>query len=266
MPYITTKDGVRAYYDFAGDGPSLVLVHGASQDSLSWRYVLEDLARYYSVYALDLPGHGKSHLPSGGPNSQTLDNAHFLVQVLDALQLVQPVLMGHSMGGGVITQAAVLAPGRIKGLVLVDGASVDVVTSSGYNPKILDMARINPGDWFEVTFRTLMGQRVDAARVDEVIADARRCSPEVAFADICAFGGFRMEKILSGVKCPVVIVQGAEDWSVPCASARKAQSMLEERGVPVDYVEWPDVGHFPHAEHPEAFVRDTLAAMQRLGL
>src|SRR5699024_3939940 len=124
--------------------------------------------------------------------NDTIDNARFLNQVIEALKLDKPILMGHSMGGGVVTQAAVLEPNTISALVLVDGASVNVTASSGYNPKILDMAKINPGEWFEVTFRTLMGSLVDDDRINEVVTDARRCIPAVAFADICAFGGFRM--------------------------------------------------------------------------
>ena len=65
MPYVTTADGIRAYYDLAGSGPALVMVHGASQDSLSWQYVLDHFAPFYTVYALDLPGHGKSGMPVG---------------------------------------------------------------------------------------------------------------------------------------------------------------------------------------------------------
>lgn len=266
MPYVMTADGIRAYYDHAGQGPALVMVHGASQDTLSWQYVIDLFAQHYSVYALDLPGHGKSAMPAGAPHSATPDNARYLLQFLDAAQIGQAVLMGHSMGGGIVTQAATLAPERVAGLVLVDGASVNVVKSSGYNSKILEMARINPGDWFEVTFRTLMGSGVDAARAEEVVMDARRCIPAVAFADIRAFGGFRMEQILDRVRCPVVIVEGAEDWSVPPESARAAERILRAADVPVDYVEWPHVGHFPQSECPDLFYRDTLAAMRRLSL
>lgn len=265
MPYVVTADGVRAYYDFAGQGPALVMVHGASQYSLSWKYVVDRFARHYSVYVLDLPGHGKSALPAGGPHTATPDNARYVLQCLDALGLADAVLMGHSMGGGVVAQAAVFAPGRVRGLVLVDGASVNVVKSSGYNPHILSMARINPGDWFEVTFRTLMGSAAGADRIEDLIADARRCNPAVAFADICAFGGFRMEQILPGIRCPVVIVEGEEDWSVPPESAREVARQLRDQ-VPVEYIEWRNVGHFPQSECPEPFYQDTLAAMARLSL
>lgn len=266
MPYVTTADGIRAYYDLAGSGPALVMVHGASQDSLSWQYVIDLFAPHYTVHALDLPGHGKSGMPAGGPHSATLQNARYLLQFLEAAGIQDPVLMGHSMGGGVVAQAAVLAPERVRGLVLVDGASVNVVTSSGYNPRILEMARINPGDWFEVTFRTLMGSRSDPQRALEVVTDARRCIPAVAFADIRAFGGFRMEQILGEIRCPVIIVEGGEDWSVPPESARQVERALREGKVPVEYIEWPGIGHFPQSECPDLFTRDTLAALRRLSL
>ncbi|QKH36186.1 alpha/beta hydrolase [Achromobacter pestifer] len=266
MPYVMTADGVRAYYDHAGAGPALVMVHGASQCSLSWKYVIDLYARHYSVYVLDLPGHGKSSLPAGGPNDATPDNARYVLQFLDAMGIAQAVLMGHSMGGGIVAQAAAFAPERVRGLVLVDGASVNVVKSSGYNPHILSMARINPGDWFEVTFRTLMGSAVEAGRVDDIIWDARRCNPAVAYADICAFGGFRMEQILHAIRCPVVIVEGLEDWSVPPESAREVARQLRTASIPVEYIEWSNVGHFPQSECPEPFYQDTRAAMARLSL
>ena len=266
MPYVTTADGVRAYYDHAGSGKPLVMVHGASQDTLSWQYNVDFFAKHYSVYALDLPGHGKSALPAKGPNRSTEDNARYVNQFIEALGLESPILMGHSMGGGIVTSAAVQTPGNIRGLVLVDGASVNVVKSSGYNPKILEMARVNPGDWFEVTFRTLMGSQTSAERAEEIVMDARRCVPDVAFADISAFGGFRMEQILDAVNCPVVIVEGEEDWSVPPESARRVEVILRGRNIPVRYLEWPGVGHFPQSESPDIFNRDTLAAMKSLSL
>ena len=266
MPYITTADNVRAYYDFEGSGPALFMLHGASQDSLSWRYNINFFAQHYSVYALDLPGHGKSGMTAQGPNRNSADNARYMISVMDALGLETAVLMGHSMGGGIVTQAAALAKSRVKGLVLVDGASVNVVKSSGYNPKILEMASINPGDWFEVTFRTLMGSTTSAERAEEIVTDARRCIPAVAFADISAFGGFRMEQILDDIDCPVVIVEGSEDWSVPPESARAVEDALRQRNVPVEYLEWEGVGHFPQSECPATFNADTLAAMKRLGL
>jgi len=265
MPYVVTADGVRAYYEHAGSGSALLMVHGASQDTLSWKYVIDLFARHYSVYALDLPGHGKSGLPAGGPHTATSDNARYVLQCLDALNIRDAVLMGHSMGGGVVTQAAVFSPERVRGLVLVDGAAVNVEKSSGYNPHILNMARINPGDWFEVSFRTLMGSAVCAERIEDLIADARRCDPAVAFADICAFGGFRMEQILQDIRCPVVIVEGLQDWSVSPESARTVVRQLRGQ-VPVEYLEWEGIGHFPQSECPDMFYQDTRAAMARLSL
>lgn len=267
MAYVTTADGIRAYYEQSDEQsgkPALIMLHGASQDTLSWQYNLAFFASDYTVYALDLPGHGKSGMSADGPHKRSEDNARYLLQVMDALGLTSATLMGHSMGGGVVASVAALAPPRVTALVLVDGASVNVVKSSGYNSKILEMARVNTGDWFEVTFRTPMGTATDVARADEIVTDARRCIPAVAFADISAFGSFRMENILDAITCPVVIVEGAEDWSVPPESARKVETALRARGVPVEYIEWLGVGHFPQSECPDLFNQDTLAAMKRL--
>lgn len=71
---------------------------------------------------------------------------------------------------------------------------------------------------------------------------------------------------IRSLRCSVVIVDDGKDWSVPPESARKVERLLPEGKVPVKYIEWPGIGHFPHSECPEQFTRDTLAALRRLSL
>ncbi|MCG5238326.1 alpha/beta fold hydrolase [Azospirillum doebereinerae] len=269
MAYVDVN-GIRSYYERAGriGSTPLVAIHGASQDTLSWRYAIDALAERYDVVAVDLPGHGKSGLAigagaSGGALASTPDNARHVLALCAALGLERPILMGHSMGGGVAVSAAAQAPDRVAGLVLVDGAPYNVAATSGYNPILLDMARINPTDWFEVSFRTLLGSATPAGRGDEIVAEARRCIPEVAFTDIRAFSSYRLEDDIGRVVCPVVLIEGEEDWSVPPEAARRAAAALS---VPHAFVLFEGVGHFPQSERPELFNPAVLDSLRRLGL
>lgn len=90
-----------------GDHPCVLLLHGITSSALSWVRVGPTLANRYRVYALDMRGHGDSVKPSPGVYSlrQTADDVLAFMQALD---LKQPVLMGHSWGGAT---ALVLATG-----------------------------------------------------------------------------------------------------------------------------------------------------------
>src|SRR6266700_2274489 len=78
--------------------PSMVLIHGITSSARSWMRVGPALADRYRVYAFDMRGHGDSVKPLSGAYSlrQTADDA---VAFIEALELQQPVLLGHSWGG-----------------------------------------------------------------------------------------------------------------------------------------------------------------------
>ena len=88
-----------SHHPDAGDGtPPLVLIHGAGGMHLYWPPEVRRL-RGYNVYAVDLPGHGKSETIDG---QQTIgDYARYLVQWLESVQLRRAVLVGHSMGSAI---------------------------------------------------------------------------------------------------------------------------------------------------------------------
>lgn len=266
MPYVSI-DGIQTYYERAGEPGrrALIMVHGASQDTLSWRYAIPFFAQHYDVIAVDLPGHGKSSLHgSRGVLDSTAHNARHVIEIGKTLGLSHPIIMGHSMGGGVATSAASQAPDFVGGLVLVDGTAYNAAQTTGYHSSVVkDLARVNPNDWFSVNFGTLLGKRTNPARGAEIVAEARRCIPEVAFGDLENFAAYRLVDDLPNIVCPVVVVECDEDWSVPPEPARQAIALMK---APTDFLLFEGVGHFPQTEQPEEFCSRTLEAMRRLGL
>ncbi len=132
MPY-TTVDGQRTFYAYhagpASPSPHLILVHGAGGSHLHWGAAVRNLHNA-NVYALDLPGHGRSEGPGHGTIA---DYAAFVVAFMDALDIQQAVIAGHSMGGATALTAALNHPQRVAGLLLVGtGARLRVL------PRILE--------------------------------------------------------------------------------------------------------------------------------
>ncbi len=114
-----SPDGTPIRYDAAGKGdPALVFVHCGGCNRGFWDGQMAYFASRHRVVALDLAGHGQS-----GSGRQDWTIAAFgqdVASVVEALDLKRVVLIGHSLGGPAVLEAARLIPGRVAGVVLVD--------------------------------------------------------------------------------------------------------------------------------------------------
>ena len=109
--------GARLAYQVTGDGPAVVLVHGFGLDMRMWDPQVADLAARFRVLRYDCRGFGAS-----GPFDPAIGYTHAgdLLALLDHLAIERAVLAGLSFGGRVAMQAALAAPERVAGLVLLD--------------------------------------------------------------------------------------------------------------------------------------------------
>lgn len=118
---VRSQDGIPIAYDSVGSGDPalvLVLVHGWSCDRTYWRGQTGAFANSHRVVTIDLAGHGES---GDGRVSWTMPSfGEDVVAVVDDLGLTSMVLVGHSMGGDVIVEAALRLGDRVAGLVWVD--------------------------------------------------------------------------------------------------------------------------------------------------
>lgn len=136
-------DGIRTrYQEWGSTGTPVVLVHGAFESVDTWSRLAPLLARDHRVYAFDLTGYGYSQRK--GP--YTVDHqTDQLLGFLEAMHLGgagdRPVLVGHSSGAAVVAQAALRSPGRIAGLMLLDG---DALNTGAGPPTAFRYILINP--------------------------------------------------------------------------------------------------------------------------
>ncbi len=115
----TLPGGVRLAYRTAGtpDAPVLVLLHALGEDSGTWEVVASAFSSRFRVIAPDLRGHGGSDRPGAYTFELLRDD---VLALLDVLDVVETVLVGHSLGGIVALLIAVAQPGRVRALVIED--------------------------------------------------------------------------------------------------------------------------------------------------
>ncbi len=115
-------DGVRVHYLSQGEGPALVLVHGASSTLREFTSILPSLSRSHRVIAFDRPGFGYSVRPPG-PWMDPGKQARVLHEALHKLGIMRPILVGHSWSGAVVLSYMLDYPRDLAGAVLIAGVT-----------------------------------------------------------------------------------------------------------------------------------------------
>jgi pimeloyl-ACP methyl ester carboxylesterase len=253
---VPSPDGVRIAYEAHGEGsPTLVFVHGWSCDRSYWREQLAPLSRRFRVVAVDLAGHGES-----GSGREEWTMAAFggdVAAVVETLGLRRVVLIGHSMGGDVIAEAARRLPGRVAGLIWVDAYKQ---LGAGRPPEQVEafVARLR-ADFVDSTRAFVRGMFVptsDRALVERVAADMSSAPPDVALGAVAHAQHYsrEMPRALQELGLPVIAIN-PDNAPTDVASMRR---------YGVEVMIMPGVGHFPMMEDPARFNRLLATAIESL--
>ena len=116
---VSVSDGIELFYTRTGNGnqPALVLAHGLTDSGLCWHQLASDLETDYDIIMYDAYGHGKS---SRVDPKKPIDLAADLDNLIKALQLEKPAVIGHSMGAATAAEFAARYPDRLTALILED--------------------------------------------------------------------------------------------------------------------------------------------------
>jgi pimeloyl-ACP methyl ester carboxylesterase len=118
-------NNIRQHYLDAGDGPTVVLLHGFPETAFAWRAQISVLSEHYRVIAPDLRGYGATDKPATGYDKRNM--AKDLVALLDGLGIGKIALVGHDRGARVATRFAKDHPERLDRLVVMDNVPTRTV-------------------------------------------------------------------------------------------------------------------------------------------
>jgi pimeloyl-ACP methyl ester carboxylesterase len=214
MPSIQTRDGVRLHYEVRGAGPlTLLFMHGWAGSAGYFDQLLEhlDLAGARAV-TMDLRGHGDSSQPESGYTDEQLGTD--ALTVADAVGAKQFVAVGFSMSGRFVQYVPLLAPDRVRGLVLVAPCPAtpipfpaemrrDWVARAGAPERLAEVTAMFLTQPVEASVLRRLGR--DAAKASRTALDATLglCT-EASFADR-----------LGTIGIPVLVVGGIHDSISP---------------------------------------------------
>lgn len=252
-------NGARLYYELAGSGKPIVMIHAGIADCRMWDGEFEAFARSHRVLRYDMRGYGKS-LPVEGEFNLQDD----LETLLNELDVAPPfILMGCSMGGGLAIDFALSHPDRVSKLILVGSGPAGLELEAEWPDELIAQseAAFEAGDvegvaeldmriWFDGHGRSRQDVNGDARR------KAKAMAKRVTEHELKGIGTHvRKDTAIPAAEClrelsmPALIVIGENDLPY----LRLAADFMTEQFPTAAKLVLPDAGHLPNLEHPAAF-------------
>jgi pimeloyl-ACP methyl ester carboxylesterase len=252
---VPSADGALIRYEVRGEGvPALVFIHGWCCDRRYWQPQLDHFARSNQVVAMDLAGHGESNRGTRTEWTMAAFGAD-VAAVVNHLDLQQVVLVGHSMGGPVMLEAAPLLDNRVVALVGVDCFNDP---NEHFTPE--QMAEFRKP--FETDFAKAMSHalqheqdfftpRTKSSLIKRIVAGMSSAPADIglgAFQGMLDFANDRQRPLLSAVKVPLTCVNTRID-----PENLRAGKQLSPHFDIISPI--PEAGHFLMMEYPDQFNR-----------
>ena len=273
MSTITVKDGTTIYYKDWGKGPVVTFSHGWPLSSDAWDGQMLFLAQQgFRVVAHDRRGHGRS---SQAPTGNDMDGyADDLAAVIEALDLKDIIMVGHSTGGGEVARyIGRYGTKRVSKAVLI-AAVPPIMLKSAANPEglpleVFDAIRAGLVNDRSQFYRDLAiqfyGANRPGAKVSQGILDqfwlwSMQSGLKNAYESIKAFSETDFTEDLKKFDVPTLVMHGEDDQIVPVHDSARKSARLIKGAVEIYY---PGLSHGLTATHADLVNRDLLAFCQQ---
>jgi pimeloyl-ACP methyl ester carboxylesterase len=249
-----------------GDGPPVVLLHGAGEFAASWMRVIPGLVPAHRVIAPDLPGHGASELAGEPLNAETV--IAWVGELIERVCPSPPALVGHLLGGAIAARFAIDHPDRLRRLVLVDTYGLGrfwptpryalAMLAFAARPTEGTQERLFRQCAFDLDgLREQLGERgqlleayaLDRARTPAMKAALKHLMPQLGVPAIPSAQ-------LARIAVPTTLIWGRHDRQVRLGLAEAASARY---GWPLHVIE--QAADDPAFEQPEAFLRAVRGAL-----
>jgi pimeloyl-ACP methyl ester carboxylesterase len=269
----TTVSGTRLHYIIQGAGQTVVLIHGNPGSAQDWLSVFTPLTARHKVVSFDRPGHGRSERPKHGDATVEVQAA-LIHEVLAALHVERPILVGHSWGALLALAYAINYPAEVAGLVLVAPAVYE-----DHNGSFLTGLPTMPviGDAANYMLTPLIGASVVRGELKKafspdpvprnylksVLSEWTKPSKVRAYAmdeDLYNPAVRKFSPRYSELAVPLTIIAGDSDLIVPVKeNAERLHEAVPKSGLVI----LPKTGHQIPFTRPQTIV-DEIERVQRL--
>lgn len=249
MPFIDVKKE-KIFYSISSSNAckqkmSLLLVHGSGGDNLHWPERLRNFPKA-NVYAIDLPGHGRS---SGYSRKSVDEYADFIEAFVSRMNLKDVILFGHSLGGAIVQRLALRFPSWLSRIVLV-GTGVRLRVS----PAILEGLISDFKGTIDLICKWAFGSTASESLIKTVGEGFAKTDPDVILGDYSACNEFDIAGRAGEISIPTLVVSGTEDKLTPIKYGKYLYNHIP--GAKLAIIE--EGGHMMAIEKPDEFMKSII--------
>jgi pimeloyl-ACP methyl ester carboxylesterase len=227
--------------DFGKHKQSLVFIHGSGGDHSAWSRQYAKLHKDYNILAVDLPGHGNSE----GNGETSIENyCRWVKNLLDIVDIPNPILIGHSLGAAIALTLAINRPENLSGIVAVGGGMKMPV-----NPAIFEFLKTNPTESVELICKFSVAKENREKFMAPLIKSLSEAKIEVLHGDLSACNKLDLSRNLSKISLKTLVICGAQDKMTPPDNSREIAANI--KGAKLILLE--GAGHMVMLERPLEF-------------
>ena len=238
-------DGLKINYEVKGEGNPVVMLHGWGVSAESFAFSGEHLSEKFKVYRIDFPGFGKSDMPKS-PMS-VYDYAEITLKLLNALEIKNPILIGHSFGGRIIICLTGKMGYTARKIILVDSAGIKprhslvyYIRQSCFKISKKALMIFLPKEKSEVAIANLR-KRYGSADYNNATDVLRNSIVRVVNEDLTCY--------LKNITPPTLLIWGENDDATPLSDAHIMEKHIKDSGLVV----LKGCSHFSFVEKPYDF-------------
>lgn len=239
-------DDLKINYEVSGEGKPIILLHGWLCSLETMKPIANALEKNFKVYNVDLPGFGKSD--SMKEAFSTDDFGDFLQAFINALNIENPILIGHSNGGRTIINYAGRNLGKINKIILIGSAGIKPKRKPSYYIKVYTFKFLK--QIFKVLPKTEMVNNIKERVLGKFGSQDYKNSSDVLRKTMSKILNEDQRDILKNIIAPTLLIWGENDQSTPLADAKIMQQNIKDSGLVI----LKEAGHFSYLDKYQEFV------------
>lgn len=233
-------NGKKINYEVSGQGKTIVLLHGWLASLETMAPLARHLEKHFKVYSIDVIGFGKSELPDKPLN--TNDFGDFLKELLEKLEIENPILIGHSNGGRMIINFAGRNLGKINKIVLIDSSGIVPKRKPKYYIKTYTFKVLK--NIFKILPKTEMVNNLKDRVLGKFGSSDYKNSPDVLKKTMSIILNEDQKYLMPNIKAPTLLIWGDQDTATPIEDGKTMEKLIPGSGL----VTYEGAGHYSYLD------------------
>lgn len=234
---------ISMYYEVSGNhSKSILILPGWGDTRKTFKYLVDFLSNYFTVYIVDYPGFGNTKFPNR--NLTIFDYSELIYEFIKEANIDNPILIGHSFGGRIITMLTGYYNYKFSNIILIDSAGIKpkktfFMKMRGFSYKFLKkLGKILPKKYRSKYYKKLFSHYA-STDYQNLCANMRETFKNIVNTDL--------KDYLKNINSNVLLIWGEKDKDTPIKDAVTMKNNISDS----ELIVIENTGHFPYLERPQ---------------